>query len=96
MLNKSMLSHHHGFKMPLFVEERQTPDEKIYKNSRTVMSTSGKVAFQKKKEDIEEKEMMFFGVLMKHIEPNLRAWTILGELVKGADPIAVFTKLKET
>ena len=33
---------------------------------------------------------------MKHIEPNSRAWAILGDLVKGSDPIAIFSKLKET
>ena len=40
--------------------------------------------------------MKVSGVLMKHIEPNSRAWAILGDLVKGSDPIAIFTKLKET
>ena len=40
--------------------------------------------------------MKVFGVLMKHIEPNSRAWAILGDLVKCSDPIAIFKKLKET
>ena len=41
--------------------------------------------------------MRVFGVLMKHIELNSRAWAILDDLVKGSDPIAIFTKLiKET
>ena len=40
--------------------------------------------------------MKVFGVLMKHIEPNSRAWAILGDVVKGSDQIAIFSKLKET
>jgi len=60
------------------------------------MPTSGKIALEKKKEEIEEKQMKVFGVLMKHIEPNSRAWAILGDLVKVSDPIAIFSKLKET
>ena len=60
------------------------------------MPTSGKIALEKKKEEIEEKQMKVFGVLMKHIEPNSRAWAILGDLVKDSDPIAIFKKLKET
>ena len=40
--------------------------------------------------------MKVFGGLMKHIEPKSRAWAILGDLVKGSDPIAIFKKLKET
>ena len=60
------------------------------------MPTSGKIALEKKKEEIEEKQMKVFGVLMKHIEPNSRAWAIFGDLVKGSDPIAIFSKLKET
>jgi len=40
--------------------------------------------------------MKVFGILMKHIEPNSRAWAILGDLVKDSDPVAVFKKLKET
>ena len=41
--------------------------------------------------------MKVFGILMKHIEPNSRAWAILaGDLVKDSDPIAIFKKLEET
>ena len=40
--------------------------------------------------------MKVFGALMKHMEPNSRAWAILGDLVKESDPVAIFTKLKET
>jgi hypothetical protein len=85
----------HGFKMSL-LETKPVPDETIYQNATGVMPTSGKIALEKKKEEIEEKQMKVFEVLMKHIEPNSRAWAILGDLVKGSDPIAIFSKLKET
>ena len=77
------------------LETKQVLDEAIYRNATGVMTTSGKIALEKKKEEIEEKEMKGFGMLMKHIEPNSRAWAILGDLVKGSDPVAIFTKLKE-
>ena len=92
VLNKSMSQH--GFKMSL-LETKQVPDETIYRNATGVMTTSGKITLEKKKEEIEEKQMTVFGVLMKHIEPNSRAWAILGDLVKDSDPVAVFKKLKE-
>ena len=78
------------------LETKPVPDETIYQNATGVMPTSGKIALEKKKEEIEKKQMKIFGVLMKHIEPNSRAWAILGDLVKGSDPIAIFSKLKET
>ena len=93
VLNKSISQH--GFKMSL-LEIKQVPDEAIYRNAIGTMSTSGKIALEKKKEEIEEKQRKVFGVLMKHIEPNSRAWAILGDFVKGSDPVAIFTKLKET
>ncbi len=93
VLNKAMSGQ--GFKMSL-LEIKPVPDEDIYKNATGAFTTSGKIALEKKKEEIEEKQMKVFGVLMKHIEPNSRAWAILGDLVKGADPIAIFTKLKAT
>ena len=78
------------------LETKPVPDETIYQNATGVMPASGKIALEKKKEEIEEKQMKVFGVLMKHIEPNSRAWAILGDLVKGSDSIAIFSKLKET
>jgi len=93
VLNKAMSQN--GFKMSL-LETKRVPDEAIYRNAAGMMSTSGKIALEKKKEEIEEKQMKVFGVLMKHIEPNSRAWAILGDLVKGLDPVAIFAKLKET
>ena len=74
---------------------RPVPDEDIYKNSTGVFTTSGKIALEKKKEEIDKDQMKVFGILMKHIEPNSRAWAILGDLVKDSDPVAVFKKLKE-
>ena len=93
VLNKAMSGQ--GFKMSL-LEIKSVPDEDIYKNATGAFTTSGKIALEKKKEEIEEKQMKVFGVLMKHIEPNSRAWAFLGDLVKGADPIAIFTRLKAT
>ena len=64
---------------------------------RSVTRTIQLQLLVKKKEKFEEKEMKkVFGVLMKHIESNSRALAILGDLVKGSDPIAIFKKLKET
>ena len=76
VLNKAMSQN--GLKMSL-LETKQVPDEAIYRNAAGMMSTSGKIALEKKKEEIEEKQMKVFGVLMKHIEPNSRAWAILGD-----------------
>ena len=93
VINKSMSEK--GFKMTL-LEIKPVPDEEIYQNAAGAFTTSGKIALEKKKEEIEEKQMKVFGVLMKHIEPNSRAWAILGDLVKDPDPIAIFKKLKDT
>jgi hypothetical protein len=93
VINKSMSEK--GFKMTL-LESKPVPDEEIYKNAAGAFTTSGKIALEKKKEEIEEKQMKVYGVLMKHIEPNSRAWAILGDLVKDPNPVAIFQKLKET
>ena len=45
----------HGFKMSL-LEIKPVPDETIYQNATGVMPTSGKIALEKKKEEIEEKQ----------------------------------------
>ena len=91
-LNKSMSLN--GFKMSL-LEEKQTLDADLYKKLKGEVTASIQLQLLKKKE-IEEKEMKVFGVLIKHIEPNSRAWAILGDLVTGSDPVAIFKKLKET
>ena len=64
VLNKAMSQNR--FKMsPL--EERQTLDEDLYKNSRGEVTAGIQLQLLKKKEGMEEKEMKVFGVLMKHI-----------------------------
>ena len=55
VLNKAMSQN--GFKMSL-LETKQVPDEAIYRNAAGMMSTSGKIALEKKKEEIEEKQMI--------------------------------------
>ena len=84
VLNKAMSQN--GINMSL-LEERQTLDEDLYKNSKGEVTASIQLQLLKKREEMEEKNMKIFGVLMKHIEPNSRAWSILGGLVKGSDPI---------
>jgi len=94
VLNKSRMSGQ-GFKMSL-LEAKPEPDENIYKNAAGVFTITARIALEKKKDEIEEKQMKVLGVLMKHIEPNSRAWAILGDLVKGSDPVAIFSRLEET
>ena len=93
VLNKAMSGQ--GFKMSL-LETKPVPDEDIYKNSTGVFTISGKIALEKKKEEIDKDQMKVFGILIKHIEPNSRAWAIIGDLVKDSDPVAVYKKLKDT
>ena len=62
VLNKAMSLN--GFKMSL-LEERQTLDTDLYKNSKGEVTASIQLQLLKKKEEMEEKEMKVFGVLMK-------------------------------
>ena len=82
--------------MSSLLEIKPVPDEDIYKSSTGVFTTSGKIALEKKKEEIDKDQMKVFGILIKHIEPNSRAWAIIGDLVKDSDPVAVYKKLKDT
>ena len=50
VLNDKSMSQY-GFKMSL-LETKQFPDEAIYRNAAGVMTTSGEIALEKKKEEI--------------------------------------------
>ena len=56
-----------------------------------------KQKYKAKLEEIEAKELKVFGILLSHIEPASRAFSLIGleNLMKG-DPLAVFNILKKS
>jgi len=83
-----------GFKFILLLEN-QVPNPTLYKDDDRDMTTRDKQSLQKKKEEIEDKEMKVFGILIDLIEPGKRAWTLINEVIKTGDPVAVYKVLKE-
>ena len=59
------------------------------------MTTRDKQSLQKKKDEIEDNEMKVFGNLIDLIEPGKRAWTLIKEVIKTGDPVAVYKVLKD-
>ena len=64
-----------GFKF-IWLLEKQVPDPTLYADDDGDMTTRDKQSLQKKKDEIEEKEMKVFGILIDFIEPGKRAWTL--------------------
>ena len=85
-----------GFKMN-WLYEKQEPDKKMYENDKGVMSPTNKIKYQTKLEEIEQKELKVFGILLEHIDPASRAFSLIGldNLMKG-DPVLVFSILKKS
>jgi len=83
-----------GFKF-IWLLEKQVPDPTLYEDDDGDMTTRDKQSLQKKKEEIEDKEMKVFGILIDLIEPGKRAWTLINEVIKTGDPVAVYKVLKE-
>jgi hypothetical protein len=75
-----------------WLEEKQTPDMKLYHPDTSVpITTKDAQALDRKIEEIKEKEIRALGVLMEHIEPHSRAWAVVGqEAFSMGDPVEIF------
>ena len=85
-----------GFKMNWLLE-KQEPDIEMYENDKGIMTPANKQKYKAKLEEIEAKEMKVFGILLSHIEPASRAFSLIGlEKLMKRDPVVVFNILKKS
>ena len=68
----------------------------MYENDKGIMTHTNKQKYKAKLEEIEAKELVF-GILLNHIEPASRAFSLIGleNLMKG-DPVVIFNILKKS
>jgi len=69
----------------------------MYENDKGIMTPANKQKYKAKLEEIEAKELKVFGILLSHIEPASRAFSLIGlEILMKGDPAVVFNILKKS
>ena len=102
VITSSALALEQGLFKFIWLLEKQVPDPTLYAaadDDGEDMSDHAHVttnrSLQKKKDEVEDKQMKVFGILIDLIEPGKRAWTLINEVIKTGDPVAVYKVLKE-